>query len=387
MKSLGLTKTSRSIKESRIYRVLLGLVAHYIENAKAVGSHTLKEAGFQNLSSATLRNYFSQLEEEGYLHQLHSSGGRIPTEKAYRLYANEIFIARNWPSLSIPSHSSLSKSQPREVARYLQEMAEALSNYTNTAVFLSAPRFEHDYITDIKVVPLDLYRCLIILITEFGIIQTATFNSAEKLTPSAAKKLESYFLWRLTGHGKPENLEKAEEELAQEFYNEAMVRYIVRYSNFLDEDLYRTGFSRLLCYPEYGDVTALSAGLALFEELHVMRLLLREVTSHRQMKFWIGEDIDLFKGVSVPSAVVAAPYYVHQTVVGSIGLLGPARIPYEKLFATLQRFASDISEALTLNVYKFKISIRQPVAQIGQFSETERLLLKQSGKILLEDKR
>ena len=106
MKSLGLTKTSRSIKESRIYRVLLGLVAHDIENAKAVGSHTLKEAGFQNLSSATLRNYFSQLEEEGYLHQLHSSGGRIPTEKAYRLYANEIFIARNWPSLSIPSLSN-----------------------------------------------------------------------------------------------------------------------------------------------------------------------------------------------------------------------------------------------------------------------------------------
>ncbi|MDP1834571.1 MAG: heat-inducible transcriptional repressor HrcA [Chlamydiales bacterium] len=387
MKSLKLPTPPKSVKEARVYKVLFGLVAHYIQTGRAVGSHTLKDAGFQNLSSATLRNYFSQLEEEGFLHQLHSSGGRIPTDKAYRFYAQEVYSSGDWPTVPGVQLASPEQSQTREIARYLQETADVLSQYTNMAVFLTAPRFDHDYIIDIKVVTLDAHRCLVVLITEFGVIQTAILNSPEKLTSFSAKRLESYFLWRLTGHDKPENLEKTEERLAQEFYNEVMVRYIVRYSNFLDEDIFRTGFSKLLNYPEYNDVGALAASLALFEDTHSMRLLLREVASHKQMKFWIGDDIDLFKGASTPSAVVITPYRIHQTVAGSIGVLGPARIPYDKLFATLERFAQDISDTLTLSVYKFKISVRQPAAQMHPLSETGRLLLEQSGKILLEDKR
>ena len=77
MKSLKLMTPVRSVKEARLYKVLLGLVEHFIKTGKPVGSHTLKEEGFQQLSSATLRNYFAQLEEDGFLHQLHSSGGRI----------------------------------------------------------------------------------------------------------------------------------------------------------------------------------------------------------------------------------------------------------------------------------------------------------------------
>lgn len=76
-------------KEEREKTVLLGLVDHYIREGKPVGSNTLKDVGFQDLSSATLRNYFSILEDQGYLHQQHISGGRIPTAAAYRIYAQE----------------------------------------------------------------------------------------------------------------------------------------------------------------------------------------------------------------------------------------------------------------------------------------------------------
>ena len=75
-------------KHDRERRVLLGLVDYYIQTGKPVGSNTLKEAGFGDLSSATIRNYFAHLEEEGYLLQSHSSGGRIPTHLAYRVYAH-----------------------------------------------------------------------------------------------------------------------------------------------------------------------------------------------------------------------------------------------------------------------------------------------------------
>src|SRR5579872_6156120 len=75
-------------KTDRENAVLLGLIELYLKTGKPIGSHTLQENGFESLSSATIRNYFSKMEEAGYLKQQHTSGGRIPTEKAFRLYAD-----------------------------------------------------------------------------------------------------------------------------------------------------------------------------------------------------------------------------------------------------------------------------------------------------------
>ena len=83
--------TQKKGKQQREHDVLLGLVDYYIQTGKPVGSNTLKEAGFDNLSSATIRNYFASLDDNGYLTQQHTSGGRIPTDKALRLYTTHFF--------------------------------------------------------------------------------------------------------------------------------------------------------------------------------------------------------------------------------------------------------------------------------------------------------
>ncbi len=386
MKALKLVTPTRSVKEARVYRVLLGLVAHYIQTGRPVGSHALKEAGFEDLSSATLRNYFSQLEEEGYLQQMHASGGRIPTDKAYRFYAQEIFAAGNFPDTTGVPLVSPEEGHAREISRFLQETSEALSQYCGMAVFLSAPRFDQDYVTDIKIVTIDPHRCLCVLVTDFGVIQTATLHSPEKLNSFSAKRLESYFQWRLGAREKPTNLEVNEERLAQNFYNEVMVRYMVRYTNFTDEDIHRTGFSRLLTYPEFAEIEVLSNTLALFENVHSMRLLLRDCMSHDQMRFWIGSELGQVVSVTTPAAVIAIPYRIHQTAAGALGVLGPARMPYDKLFATLQRFSQEISDTLTQSVYKFKITVRQPTSTTLKLPNSDKLLLAHPGKILLENK-
>ena len=90
-------------KQERERKVLLGLVEYYIQTGKPVGSNTLKEAGFEDLSSATIRNYFANLEEEGYLVQSHSSGGRIPTDLSYRTYAEHVINQDPVRSLSLTS--------------------------------------------------------------------------------------------------------------------------------------------------------------------------------------------------------------------------------------------------------------------------------------------
>lgn len=373
---MGVVKieTKKPNKQARERQVLLGLVEVYLKTGKPVGSNTLKEAGFDNLSSATIRNYFAKLEEEGFLTQAHISGGRLPTHQALRLYALEFVDA----DTDLQLFPELKNAETREIAAYLQEAAEALSRLTQTAVFLSAPRFDHDIVVGLKLVPIDHARCLAVIITDFGLIQTETLQTPQKLSSHAVKRIEAYFHYRLTGNDQPE-LSVEEEQLAQEFYNELMVRYIVDYAHFSHEEIHQTGFSRLLAYPEFRDPVTLTGSLALFENSHSMRLLLKECAKLNRLKVWIGEDLKNYSQESPHCAVLAIPYCINQQPVGAVGLMGPTRIDYRQLFATLRTFSESISSALTRNIYKYKISFRQP-------EQGESYLLAGRPLMLIEDK-
>jgi heat-inducible transcriptional repressor len=371
-------------KQDRERKVLLGLVDYYIRTGKPVGSNTLKEAGFGDLSSATIRNYFAHLEEAGYLTQSHSSGGRIPTYSAYRAYA-QTFLDEEPIELE-EDFQSLRQFDSREIALFLQGAAENLSQKSHCAVFLSAPRFDHDFVIDLKLVSLDAFRCLCVLITDFGVVQTEILHLPEKLSSFAIKRIESYFHWRLTGLGQPANLEREEEAIGQNFYNELMLRYIVGYSTFVDEDIYRTGFSHLLNYADFQDASLLASGLSLFENVHSMRLLLKECKALDRLKFWIGDDLATY--VPNPNcSVITIPYCINHKPVGAVGLLGPTRLPYRTLFSTLRLFSESVSETLTRNIYKFKISFRLPETGKLYLQKEEYRLIGQSRLILLEDKR
>lgn len=372
-------------KQDRERKVLLGLVDYYIQTGKPVGSNTLKEAGFGDLSSATIRNYFANLEEEGYLTQTHSSGGRIPTHLAYRVYA-ENYLDSELEEFEINPFQSLLQFDSREIALFLSEAAESLSQLSRCAVFLSAPRFDQDYVIDIKLVSLDAFRCLCVLMTDFGVIQTEVLHLPEKFSSFAIKRIENYFHWRLRGVGQPENIEPEEEAIGQKFYNELMLRYIVGYSSFVDEDIYRTGFSHLLNYADFQDAKLLAGSLSLFENVQGMRLLLKECMALNRLKFWIGNDLD--QHITEPNcSILAIPYYINHKPVGAVGIMGPVRLPYRLLFATLRLFSQGISETLTRNIYKFKISFRQPEPGNHYLQKEEGKLIGQSRLILLEDKR
>lgn len=372
-------------KFEREKRVLLGLVEYYIQTGKPVGSNTLREAEFGDLSSATIRNYFSNLEEQGYLIQSHASGGRIPTSLAYRVYAQEFLLTND--SLKNHPFEELKEFDSREIATFLQDGAEKLSQETNCAVFLSAPRFDHDFIVDIKLVLLDSSRCLSVVVSDFGTVNTEVIYLPKKLSNFAIKRIESYFQVRLTGLGECENLEKDEKEIAQKIYHESLLRYVVGYSNFIDDDIYRTGFSRLLNYPDFQETSSLTSALALFENVHSMRLLLKECKNSKQIKFWIGDDLLDYSQSSPNCTVITIPYFINQVPVGALGILGPTRMPYRSLFCKLQAFSDSVSQTLTRIIYKFKISFRQPENGKINFEKEENQLLNQSRLMLLEDKR
>lgn len=369
----------KSSKKERERLVLMGLIEYYINTGLPVGSNTLKEAGFENLSSATIRNYFAELEKQGYLKQQHTSGGRIPTEAAFRLYAEEAQGATTVTEFQHQQIESLRLEETREIASYMQDAVEQLCDLTNCAGFVSAPRFDHDFVRDIKMMEIDEQRCLFALITDFGVVQTEVLHVDTKLTAFAVKRIEEYFRWRITGHDEPQNLEYEEEELAQRLYNELMVRYVISYSTFTDEDIYRTGFSKLLAYSEFHDAANLANSMTVLESKQALRLLLRECSGTGQVRFWIGEDLKTVSTVSPECAVITCPYMINHQPVGAVGLMCPIRIDYKNLFGVMKTFTEAISKTLTDSIYKFKISYRQPTHEMG--------FLIQQEQRLLEDKR
>lgn len=364
MKSLTLRKPPKNQREKL---VLLGVVDLYLKDGKPVGSNTLRENGFDSLSAATIRNYFEKLEEEGFLKQQHSSGGRIPTHLGYQLYAKEHLHSSSLSEKEKKTLRSKLSKETREIAAFLQQTTEVISESTKCAVFLSAPRFDQDFVVDIRLLGIDKNRCLCILITDFSLVQTELLYTEKKLSSFTLKRIESFFRWKLTSLDRPQ-LSEQEEALATKLYSEVMLRHLVGHSHFSSEDIYKTGFSKLLSYADFQDASALAEGLGIFENKETLKSLLSECCKIGHLSCWIGGSLQA-------CSALAIPYKINQTIVGALAILGPNRIPYRKLFALLESASEIFSESLTKSVYKFKIAFRKPEPSLVDFKQEEPLLL------------
>lgn len=356
-KSLSPKKPSKSDREQA---VLVGLVELYLKTGRPIGSHTLQENGFDELSPATIRNYFSKLESEGYLTQQHTSGGRVPTEKGFRFYA-DLFASEGLVERG--QEEDLEKAlqeSSKEVNSFLNRVVEHFSEMTQCAVFVSSPRFDQDFIADVRLIQLDATKLLSILITNFGLIKTETVYLERDIDPEFVQATQKYFLWRLNQGEKPLFKDEGQKKLAQKIYNEVIVRHVVGYANFPEEDVIRTGLSKLLSYPEFNDAAALASSLSLLEDKNAMRFLLRKSSEKGEMVSWIGDELYPSVPKGAQCCVIAIPYRINHAIGGSIAILGPLRIPYKNLFGLLQIFSKNLSESLTESLYKHQITFRHP---------------------------
>lgn len=349
--------------------MLIGLIELFLKSGRPIGSQTLQESGFSSLSSATIRNYFGKLEEQGYLKQPHTSGGRIPTTKALRLYADLNRDEGLVEAKQAAQIESLLKEDGKDIFALIHRASETLSALTHCAVFISAPRFDQDFIQHVRVLRLGPAKLLAVLVTDFGLIRTETLYLESAVKDSMIEQIENYFLWRLGKGEKPLLRDEEEELLVQNLYNEVMVRHVVGYANFPEEDVLRAGLSRLLAYPEFGEVVTLINSLSLLEDETQMRALLRECCKADQLTCWIGDELCPYVPPESENAVIAIPYRIHQGIVGAVALLGPTRLPYRNLFGLLQLFSHHLGQALTESVHKFQMTFRQ-AASSGLLTHT-----------------
>lgn len=363
-------------KEDKEKSILIGLVELYIKTNSPIGSNSLKENEFSDISSATIRNYFADLEKKGLLTQQHSSGGRIPTAKAFKVYAKhclETFESHKKEE-KILQKELMSKS--KKISDYLNNSLELLSEMSNLSVFGSTPRFDQDFVNNIKLITLDKNKILCVIITDFGLIKTEILYSSLEINDDILKFIEDFFLWRMNKKQKPLSDDPLIIKLAQHLYNETMVRYIVDCTNYSFEDIYKTGLSKLLSYPEFKDPLILAEALSIFENNFDIQRIMKAVQEKKGICYFIADDLQNYGFKIENIAIIGIPYYISNTVVGSIGLICPLRTYYKDIFSLLESFSKLLSDNLTKNVYKHKITFRK-TPDLKKVSENS---------ILLEDK-
>jgi len=363
-------------KEDKEQSILFGLIKLYIETNIPIGSNSLREQGFQHMSSATIRNYFAELEKKNLLAQQHISGGRIPTPKAFKMYAKYCLDSCQIDKKDEKTLQKKLNKKSKKITDYLNQSLETLAEITNLSVFQSAPRFDQDFVSNIKLLAIDKNKLLCVILTDFGMIKTEILYSNQNLDDNVINIIEDFFLWRMNKKEKPIIKNQSIVKLAQHLYNEMMVRYIVGYANYSFEDVYKTGLSKLLSYPEFKDPSILAEGLSIFENIDQMHEIMQKNIKKNDISYFIADDLEKFGFKIKNTAIICIPYYISNIAVGSIGILCPLRIPYKKVFSALKCYSKHLSDNLSQAIYKYKITFRRS-------SDFKKVTEK---SILLEDK-
>ena len=332
--------------DDRAKLLLKALIERYIADGQPVGSRTLSRASGLELSPATIRNVMSDLEELGLVASPHTSAGRIPTARGYRLFVDTMLTAKREHLGATPS---LPPDQPQKVIANAAHMLSSLSQFVGVVL---APRrssvFRH-----IEFLRLSERRFLVIIVSPDGDVQNRVVQTAADYTQSQLAEASNYLNAHYAGLAIEDvraRLKSEVEQLQGEIV--ALMQTAVQVSTEAmtqaQEDVVISGEHNLLAVSDFSsDMTHLRRAFELFEQkTQIMRLL--DVSSQAEgVRIYIGGESQIvpFEELSV----VSAPYEVDGQVVGTLGVIGPTRMPYDRMIQIVDITSRLVSNALSHN--------------------------------------
>jgi heat-inducible transcriptional repressor len=331
--------------DDRAKLLLKALVERYIAEGQPVGSRTLSRASGLELSPATIRNVMADLEELGLIASPHTSAGRIPTARGYRLFVDTMLTAQREQLLAAPS---LAADQPQKV---LSNAAQLLSNLSHFVGVVMAPRrssvFRH-----IEFLRLSEKRFLVIIVTPDGDVQNRVLFTAQDYTQTQLIEAANYLNANYAGMAIEEvrSRLKAEVDSLRGEIATLMQTAVEASSQAMREqdEVVISGERNLLQVQDFStDMSQLRRAFELFEQkTQLMRLL--DVSSQAAgVRIFIGGESHVvpFEELSV----VSAPYEVDGQVVGTVGVIGPTRMPYDRMIQIVDITSKLVSNALSHN--------------------------------------
>jgi heat-inducible transcriptional repressor len=331
--------------DDRAKLLLKTLVERYIADGQPVGSRTLSRAPGLELSPATIRNVMSDLEELGLIASPHTSAGRVPTARGYRLFVDTMLTVQRDHMAITPS--SLVPDQPQKVISSAANLLSSLSQFVGVVM---APRrssvFRH-----IEFLRLSERRILVILVSPEGDVQnrvifTETDYSASQLV-EAANYLNAHYMG-LTLEQVRERLQGEVETLRAEIATlmQAAVTVGTEAMTETQDEVVIAGERNLLAVSDFSsDMSHLRRAFDLFEQKAQLMRLLDIAGQAEGVRIFIGGESQVVPYEEL--SIVSAPYEVDGLVVGTLGVIGPTRMPYERMIQIVDITSKLLGNALS----------------------------------------
>lgn len=325
-----MTDDSPPTLDERKANVLRAVVQEYIETAQPVGSGHVVDAPGVNVSSATVRNDMTVLEQDGYLYQPHTSAGRVPTEKGYRFFVDALGDVGRLGSGDATAVRSFFAQAHGELERMLADTSNLLSNLTRYTAVVVGPPNEVATVRSVQLVGLTPTVALVVVVLSNGSVDKHTMELADdvdevRLARVGARLSELLVGWPMAA-AHPSALHEADR--ADDLLCQAMA--VLAGPADEDPDVYIGGTSRMAA--AFDAVSTVSEVLRILEQQYVVVTLLRDVVD-RGLNVAIGSETGV--ETLADCAVVVAPYEVGGEVAGSIGVLGPTRMHYQHAMAAV----------------------------------------------------
>jgi heat-inducible transcriptional repressor len=334
--------------DERKIRILQAIINDYVNTAEPVGSRTIAKKYDLGISSATIRNEMADLEEMGYLEQPHSSSGRKPSDKGYRLYVDKFMQI---PELS-PEEQLIIKSQLLDAALYeidkiIRQATILISELTKLTCIVRAPSVKKSCIKAVQLMSIDANNILSVIVTDSGIIKNNMIRIKKHIDNDVIMKLTNLLNGRLKGL----TVEDINLEVINNLRNDlsgfddifsSIIPALYDSLNSIDTaDIYAEGTTNIFNYPEYNDIEKAREFLVLIDDKKKIKGLLG---TNPNVSITIGREN--FEENAKECSIISATYSVGKKPLGSIGVIGPTRIPYSKIISVLTKVVKEINDGL-----------------------------------------
>ena len=333
-------------------KILDAIIRSYLETGEPVGSRTISKNTDLNLSSATIRNEMSDLEEMGYIIQPHTSAGRIPTDKGYRFNVDNILKDKmselDEREKKVTEKEDLLIEKVDKVETLLQNMAKVLANNTNYATMVSAPKSQENKIKFVQLSVIDENQLLCTVVSDKNHVVNRIIKITQQISQEMIVRLNVALNTVLAGLSLEEiNLGVISTLTSQAGELEGLVNEVLKtiteaIATEAQMKIYTSGATNIFKYPELSDKERASQLLTTLEEKSQLTELINESDEETGIQVYIGSEspVKSMKDCSV----VTATYELEDGFKGTIGIIGPKRMDYEKVVETLRTVKEQLSE-------------------------------------------
>ena len=334
--------------DERKMKILQAIIRNYLETGEPVGSRTISKYTDLNLSSATIRNEMADLEELGYIVQPHTSAGRIPSDKGYRLYVDQMMEEKE---REVEELKGILLEKEDKMDHLLKQVAKVLAQNTNYATIISAPQIHRNKVKFIQLSRVDTHQLLAVIVIEGNVIKNNILNVKEVLDDETLLKLNILLNTHLNGLSLEEiNLSMITAMKQQGGIHSSIVGNVidaVADAIKADEDLeiYTSGANNIFKYPELADNQKASELINTFEEKQLLNELVVDRLADENntgIQIYIGDEtpVKTMKDCSI----VTATYELEEGMKGTIGIIGPKRMDYDKVVGTLKTLMHQLDD-------------------------------------------